>query len=457
MKPRFQRTDRSAFPPAGLLATAGLLTLLSGIAHSRDSQPVARPLEEAPLIDTAPSDPSSVAPDTAWFGGSGQGNGTVVLGGIWDWEASSGETPLFFPDGDPVGNAYRDGWVFEDFTSRSVVSLAGPGHWRTDGTYDFDFDRGSFAHRAKTHPNDGANDGPPALDDPSDGLGNSSWSVWIGTNLHLNPEHCSWQRTAGYADSWSQGIAKLYRFRTAPGPDEYAAPPAGAEIDLRFYHRFAVEDGYDTCWVEVSFDGVQWQQVGSAGDPNGIWNGGTRQAPRPDPDGGPETVSLTTWPGGNGDLHVRLRLSSDSSYSDESYGSDFHFAWQVDDLSLRVDGTPIDLADFETEMGGWEPRRFEGGDAVLTGDPVLPSGRIDDLGNLSCFVGPGACGPQGKRAPILRSRRLRPWNNQVVRSFAGIRGPERQRASHPARCRLRPRHRCLQHLLRPLLDSLTRR
>ena len=34
---------------------------------------------------------SAAHADTVWFGGSGSGNGSVVRGGIWNWEADSGE------------------------------------------------------------------------------------------------------------------------------------------------------------------------------------------------------------------------------------------------------------------------------------------------------------------------------------------------------------------------------
>ncbi len=374
-----------SFRLAPILAAAVLILLLPCTTSARG--PLVRPIEDA-SVPTLPASPTA-ATDTPWFGGSGTGNGSVVLGGNWDWEASSGETPLFFPDGDPIGNQYRDGWTFEVFTSRGGPSPLGSGHWRSDGTYDFLFDKGSFAHRATTHPNDGVNDGPAPLDDPANGLGNSLWSVWIGTNQYLNPEHCDWTRTAGYGDAWSNGVLKVYRFRTTPGPGEFPAPPAGAAIDLSFYHRYAIEADFDYCLVEISPDGIVW---GPPSDLVRSWTEGDHNSPRPAASGGPETVDLKTWPGGNGDLYVRLRLVSDSSFSDEEDGGNFFFAWQADDLRLRVNQTAIDLADFETNMGGWEPRRFEGEDARLSGDPALAASRIDALQNLTCNFGSLSCG-----------------------------------------------------------------
>ena len=75
--------------------------------------------------------------DTAWFGGSGFGNGTVVRGGLWNFEVDSGEPPEFFPDGDPVGNQFRDGWTFEDRTARVGPSQTGAPHFNALGVYDF--------------------------------------------------------------------------------------------------------------------------------------------------------------------------------------------------------------------------------------------------------------------------------------------------------------------------------
>ncbi len=366
---------------AGLLA---VLSLLVSTAPAGAARPVLEPYDagidrEAVLA----RDPGwlDAHADTVWFGGSGLGNGTVARGGLWNWEADSGETPEYFLDGDPVGNQYRDGWTFDDLTTAGDgPSALGPGHWRTDGTYDFDFDGGAFAHRATTHANNGVDDGP----DPLAG----GWSVWIGTNLHLNPEHCAWPGTAGYGDYWSQAIAKQFRFRNAPGPGEFPPPPSDATLDLAFFHRYAVEQNFDTCWVEISADGVWWEQVGTAANGNGIWTGGTRAAPEPGPFGGPASASLGRWPGGEGDLWVRLRLATDALLSDESAGGTYLYAWQVDDLALRMNGAPIDLATFEAGMDGWEPRRCEGKDVVLTGDPQRPAGRIAPLSAIACPPGP---------------------------------------------------------------------
>ena len=47
------------------------------------------------------------------------------------------------------------------------------------------------------------------------------------------------------------------------------------------FHRYAIEAGFDSCWVETSYDGSFWDQVGTASTANGIFNGGDRSGPPP--------------------------------------------------------------------------------------------------------------------------------------------------------------------------------
>ncbi|MGD8396163.1 MAG: hypothetical protein PVF43_11885, partial [Candidatus Eiseniibacteriota bacterium] len=319
--------------------------------------------------------------DTVYFGGSGTGSGTVIRGGTWDWEASDGSTPILYPDGDPVGNQYMDGWFHMDRTTRNGPSNIGTGHWDTGGNYDFLNDDGAYAHRASVHANDGVDDGP-------DPLNGSNWSIWIGTNLYLNPENCGWQQSAGMGDGWSQGIMKQYSVTAG----------TGAPVDISFYHRYACEAGFDTCWVEVSFDGLFWDQVGTAENPNGIFNGGDKNGPLPGAAGGTETVQLVSWPGGTADLYVRFRFASDEFFSDENDGGLLFYVWQLDDIALLVNSVPQDFADFESDYGGWQPMRFEGFDFDITLDPVLAAGRIVSVDDLLCPIVlpcPEACGIEG--------------------------------------------------------------
>ncbi|MGD8395683.1 MAG: hypothetical protein PVF43_09425 [Candidatus Eiseniibacteriota bacterium] len=378
-----------------LLALTGVLLLASAVTgYASSYESVAdrvAPEERDALLDYDLQGMGFRAfQDTVWLGGSGSGDGSVVRGGIWDFEADSGETPEFFMDGDPVGNEYRDGFRFMDFTSVGTLSQHTGGHWfydagSDDQVYDFDDDSGAFAHRASVHANDGIDDGPDPLAEP--GVG-GSWSIWIGTNLYVNPEICGYHNTAGYGDGWSQGIMKHYTI-TAGG---------GTPLAISFYHRYASEAGFDTCWVETSYDGVFWEQVGTAENPNGIFEGGDKNGPLPAAGGSEELVQLGSWFGGTGDFWVRFRLSTDGLNSDETRGGEFFYGWQLDNISMMVGSAPQDDADFEDGLGGWEPSRFAGFDFDLTLDPMRPAGRIVSMSDLLCPINvpcPEACGLEG--------------------------------------------------------------
>src|SRR5262245_33667213 len=100
-----RRIARSVILSGALLAAGGWVATSS-------ARPIAPMVQEIDLaidrMERGSGGGATAHADTAWFGGSGTGNGTVVRGGVWNWEAASGEAPEFFPDGDPVGNQYRD-------------------------------------------------------------------------------------------------------------------------------------------------------------------------------------------------------------------------------------------------------------------------------------------------------------------------------------------------------------
>jgi hypothetical protein len=349
--------------------------------------------------------------DTVFFGGSGTGDGSVVVGGMWTWETPNAAmgAPEFFPDGDPIGNQYRDGWTLMDRTARVGPSYNGAPHWKADGTYDFDYDAtldgpinptlrpGGFAHgdpyQFGGNPNSDL--GPDPLVEPGEG---GAWSMWIGTNLFLNPENCSWGQKAGHGDGWSQGIKKTYVI-----PE---GTPPGTQYDIRFFHRYAIEFDFDTCWTEISFDGSFWQQVGTAANPNGIFNDGCHltgqcapNGPLPSVTGGAEVVNLyihtPPQPDQDINLHVRFRVATDAFYSDNNEGGDFFYAWDLDNIALIRNGLEAEpRATFETGWDGWQPASFEGFDFDLTASNQ-PAGRLELSSNLACppiIDCPEACG-----------------------------------------------------------------
>ncbi len=349
-----------------LVLTAALLTVCVAstsamnqklMSYSNDSEFLTQP--DGHVGDIA---------DTTWFGGSGTGNGTIVIGGTWNWEAASGEPAQFFVDGDPVGNQYRDGWIFDDRTARRGPSQNTGGHWSTAGVYNFNDDTGGMAHRATTHANDGEDDGPNPL------IG--GWSMWIASNLRLNPEHCGWTQTRGYGSGWSQGFQKAF---------PVAAGNLGAVYDISFTHRYATEAGWDSCWVEISFDGIFWDQVGNASNANGMYSGGSFPDPQPSPAGGADVANLITWPSNNaGTLYVRFRLASDALVADDNVGGNYMWAWQVDNIQLLKNNVPDGaLSTFESGWDGWQPKAYEGFDFDITTDPNRPAGRLERVANLS--------------------------------------------------------------------------
>ncbi len=346
----------------------------------------------------------SAAPgDTVCFGGDGSGDGVIVTGGIWDWEGTNNEPPQFFDDGDPVGNQFRDGWTFRDQTAKTGPSQNGAPHWNADGVYNFNYDAtpgivglgavrpGGWAHRATTHAN-GANgdEGPNPLQ--------GSWSIWIGTNLFLNPEHCAWSQRSGYGDGWSQGIYKAFPVPAGSGGQVYT---------IDFFHRYACEAGFDTAWVEVSADGRFWHQVNTLANANGVYNGGDANGPLPLPGGFQQNgVNLLTWQGnGAGTLYVRFRLTSDAFFSDQNEGGNFRFAWQVDLIQLRrTDGPVGGTSNFEAGYDNWKVASFEGFDFDLTLNATRPAGRIVDLSTVTCqpiVTCPDACALEQQHPHVL--------------------------------------------------------
>lgn len=325
--------------------------------------------------------------DTAWLGGSGLGNGTVVRGGLWNWEVinpeAGAEAPLFYPNGVPQGNEYRDGWKLEDRTARNGPSATGAGHWSLTGGYNFDNDNGAFAHRATTHAGLDLppNSGPPPLDDPSTPAV-SSWSIWVGTNLQLNPENCAWARRRGYGDGWSQGIRKSI---------DLTAADVGAVYSVEFYHRYATEAGFDTCFVEFSTNGNRYFH-----SEGGIYSGGDNLGPV-----GPANavVTLLTIQAGQTDsLWIRFRLVSDAFFSDNNENGNFLYAWQLDDIQIRRNGSAVGTASsFEATVDGWQLVSFEGKDFQITNSLTMAAARIRPRSayNASCPIAPpcdDACG-----------------------------------------------------------------
>jgi bacillopeptidase F len=83
-------------------------------------------------------------------------------------------------------------------------------------------------------------------------------------------------------------------------------------VELRFFHRYAMESGYDYGYVEYSTDdGASWHTVTSYSGNLSSWQEAAFALPSLD---------------GATDARIRFRLTSDSSVTGDG--------WHIDDISL---------------------------------------------------------------------------------------------------------------------------
>ena len=184
-------------------------------------------------------------------------------------------------------------------------------------------------------------------------LGDSTW--WCGTY------NVCWRQPRGYGNNW---IQHLEREMTEVGSETVP----GDLVELDFDQRYAMERNYDYGYVEVSADGGStWTTVGTynntgfqgAGVPHN-WN---------HPTDGHVTFDLSSYAGEN--IHLRYRFESDIAYSSaDQYDNSQHScrdgAWQLDNITISKNGTPIFYDDSESGNMGWvrEPLAPAGQTAV---------------------------------------------------------------------------------------------
>jgi hypothetical protein len=171
-------------------------------------------------------------------------------------------------------------------------------------------------------------------------LGDSTW--WCGTY------NVCWRQPRGYGNDW---IQHLVREMTEVGSE--TSP--GDLVELDFDQRYAMERNYDYGYVEVSTDGgANWTTVGTynntgfqgAGVPHN-WN---------HPTDGHVTLDLSSYAGQ--DIHLRYRFESDVAFSSaDQYDNSQHScrdgAWQLDNITISRNGTPIFYDDSESGNMGW--------------------------------------------------------------------------------------------------------
>ena len=79
-----------------LLVTAAMVLVCATAAHALEPNWHGEPGQSGDWDALLRNDlgiPASSQLDTVWMGGTGLGNGDIIRGGLWDWEADSGETP----------------------------------------------------------------------------------------------------------------------------------------------------------------------------------------------------------------------------------------------------------------------------------------------------------------------------------------------------------------------------
>jgi hypothetical protein len=171
-------------------------------------------------------------------------------------------------------------------------------------------------------------------------LGDSTW--WCGTY------NSCWRQPRGYANEWYQILEREMT-------EIAASSSPGDLVELEFDQRYAMERNYDYGYVDVSNDdGGTWSTIASynntgfqgAGIPHN-WN---------HPVDGHVTHDLSTYAGET--VRLRFRFESDDAYSaQDQYDNTQHSvrdgAWQLDNITINVNGSPIFADDSESGNNGW--------------------------------------------------------------------------------------------------------
>ncbi|MCU0306092.1 MAG: hypothetical protein MUC56_18710 [Thermoanaerobaculales bacterium] len=275
---------------------------------------------------------ASIEGVTASFGSGGLGNGrhTVYLrgqdsAGYWGTVRAAHLWVL-----DPGTAAHLAGTLTDSQSGLPIEGMVSAGPFSTlaspaTGSYDLLLPDGTYevtarapGHYAETVAGVVATQGSTtyldfALDPFATGLaddvesGNAGWtadSPWaIVSNLSHSPTH-SWHESPGGSSPHSANIA-------------LEAPPLDLRgttgVRLSFWHRYAIESGYDYGRVEWSSDGgASWHEAVVYTGTLSSWTRVVLELPGLD---------------GSGDARVRFRFSSDSNTS--------YDGWYIDDISLE--------------------------------------------------------------------------------------------------------------------------
>lgn len=115
--------------------------------------------------------------------------------------------------------------------------------------------------------------------------------------------------------------------RAAPSFDLTSA----ASASLEFYHHYELENGFDFAYVQVNA-GSGWTNLATYNGTLGSF--GVFQ---------PVSLNLASYLGQT--IQIRFRVDTDFSVTRDG--------WVVDDVIVRVDGTPVFSDDLESGLGNW--------------------------------------------------------------------------------------------------------
>jgi hypothetical protein len=170
-------------------------------------------------------------------------------------------------------------------------------------------------------------------------LGDSTW--WCGTH------NICWVQPRGYGNDWLQILER--------NMVEIEGTSPGDIVELEWDQRYAMERNYDYGHVEVSDDdGTSWSTMA-------VYNNtGFQGAGIPHdwdhPVDGHVTLDLSEYAGQA--IRLRYRFESDwQCSSQDEYDNLLHSlkdgAWQLDNITVEVNGSPVFYDDCESGNMGW--------------------------------------------------------------------------------------------------------
>lgn len=168
-------------------------------------------------------------------------------------------------------------------------------------------------------------------------LGSLTW--WCGT-----VDEC-WAYPRGYGNSWIQHLHREFELASWSSP--------GDVVHFEFDQRFALEHEYDYAYVDVRQQpGNVWETVSWYSNPG--FPGAIGEPQDWDSTYGHQILDFTDFAGS--DIGIRFRVVSDGTLSCEDEDEDgmYDGAWQVDNITLKVNGFTVWSDDCESPGdNGW--------------------------------------------------------------------------------------------------------